>query len=194
MENPWSAYLSDGDPLALSTHCPNTISSTHMQMIKLLHSQHAGRNAKMSDSFPTTWSRTMSVCRGTRKSTCISISSLTALSTQHDRYLQRCAPMWWWHVNLRASLIRATTTKAESNLTYGGCGLHMAATTQPRIIWLLWGRLELRSNSIGQGRRYLGDSGERIKNNGRETSQGERKDEVQIYVAKLSSGSKMIWC
>lgn len=90
MENPWSAYLSDGDPLALSTHCPNTISSTHMQMIKLFHSQHAGRNAKMSDYFPTTWSRTMSVCRGTRKSTCISISSLTALSTQHDRYLQRC--------------------------------------------------------------------------------------------------------
>lgn len=89
-------------------------------------------------------------------------------------------------------MIRATTTKAESNLTYGGCGLHMAVTTQPRIIWLLWGRLELRSNSIGQGRRYPGESGERIKNDGRETSQGERKDEVQIYVAKLSSGSKMI--
>lgn len=70
----------------------------------------------------------------------------------------------------------------------------MAATTQPQIVWLLWERLELRSNSIGQGRRYLGDSGEIVKNDGRETSQGERKDEVQIYVAKLSSGSKMIWC
>lgn len=88
--------------------------------------------------------------------------------------------------------MHATSMKAKSNLTYGGCGLHVAATTQPRIVWLLWGRLELRSNSIGQGRRYLGDSGERVKNDGRDTSQGERKDEVQIYVAKLSLGSKMI--